>query len=346
MVVDQLTSEEDLEGIIEQLRNGNRESLKGGLRKLRGADLSGRDLSGLDLRGIDLSRANLSGAKLTGAKLDSANLMKAVLKDAVLYRASLRRAEMTAADLSGANLEEADATNAGLGMAMLRGSVLFNANLEGATLTKAHISESDLRCVNLKNARIREADLSGSDLTSAILVNCDLSLTNVTKANFSNANLQNARLRLVRNFEKASWIGVDIRNINFAGAYRLRREIMDQNYLKEFRESGRFSRVIYFLWWLTSDCGRSMMRWCFWITVQALFFAWLYSLVGIDYGDYRTWLSPIYYSIITLTTLGYGDVVPASLGGQIVAIIEVIMGYVMLGGLISILSTKMTRRAD
>lgn len=193
---------------------------------------------------------------------------------------------------------------------------------------------------------MREADLRGATLTGADLRSCDLALSDVDRAAFNNADLRNARLRLVRSFRRASWIGVDIRDVNFAGAYRVRRFIADQNYIKEFRESGRLSAAVYYLWWLTSDCGRSMARWCLMITLQALLFAWVFTLVDVDYGAHATWLSPLYYSVVTLSTLGYGDVVPASLWAQIVAMAEVVTGYLMLGGLISIFSNRIARRAD
>ena len=75
-------------------------------------------------------------------------------------------------------------------------------------------------------------------------------------------------------------------------------------------------------------------------------FAWLYTLVAVDYGDHQTPLSAIYYSVVTVTTLGYGDVLPASGPAQVVAMAQVIIGYVMLGGLLSIISNKMVRRAE
>ena len=78
----------------------------------------------------------------------------------------------------------------------------------------------------------------------------------------------------------------------------------------------------------------------------ALVFAGLFELVAIDYGEHRTPLSSLYYSVVTLTTLGYGDVVPASSWAQILAMIEVVLGYVMLGGLLSIFANKMARRAE
>ena len=54
-----------------------------------------------------------------------------------------------------------------------------------------------------------------------------------------------------------------------------------------------------------------------------------------------------YYSIVTFTTLGFGDVTPQPTEWlmQLYLTIEVILGYIMLGGLISILATKLARRA-
>ena len=79
----------------------------------------------------------------------------------------------------------------------------------------------------------------------------------------------------------------------------------------------------------------------------AVLYAIMYSfpVVGIDYGDHQTVLSPLYFSIVTFTTLGYGDVLPTSLWGQLLVITEVILGYVGLGGLLSILANKLARRA-
>jgi hypothetical protein len=100
------------------------------------------------------------------------------------------------------------------------------------------------------------------------------------------------------------------------------------------------------LWWLTSDCGRSLGRWALFILTVTCLFAGLYSVVDVDFGPYETSFSPFYYSVVTLTTLGYGDVVPASAAAQAIAAIQALFGYVGLGGLLSILSNKMARRAD
>jgi uncharacterized protein YjbI with pentapeptide repeats len=309
---------------------------------LKGAQLAGADLAGMNLNGVDLSDADLSGANLTGARLFRATLHRTRLSGAVLDDA-----ELSGADLTEARLDEVSATNAGLGMATLRGATLFNARLNNATLTGADLEGADLRCAHLDQARLREARLRGADLTECHLCSTDLSKADVRGAVFTNADLRNARVRALRDFKRATWVGVDIRDINFAGGYQLRRQIIDDNYLKEFRESTRWSGVVYWVWWVTSDCGRSLFRWCLWIGGLALLFAGLYDLAGLDYGQHtRSPLTHVYYSVVTLTTLGYGDITPRTASGQLLVMLEVFLGYMMLGGLLSVFSNKIARRGE
>jgi len=326
----------DKDHIISEILEGRAEHL----------DLRKADLSGADLRKANLALADLSGADLSGADLTGARLFKANLSGALLVKTIMRDGELTGADLTSADLESADLSNSGIGMSQFKNAKLFGASLAGSTLSGANLEGADLRCCNLRGSRLREAVLVNVDLTGADMQGADLSLSIVEGALFNNVDLRDARLRMIRKFESAQWIGADIRDINFAGAYLMRRFIVDQNYLKEFRDSSRMSGLIYKIWWLTSDCGRSVTRWFMWVLLLVFIFAFLYTCVEIDYGNYRTWLSPIYYSIVTITTLGYGDVLPASTAGQVVAIAEVMTGYIMLGGLISIFSNKVARRAE
>ena len=106
------------------------------------------------------------------------------------------------------------------------------------------------------------------------------------------------------------------------------------------------SRLIYLIWWATSDCGRSILRWAFLTFLIAIAFGVIYHFVALDLGSYQSSFSPYYFSFVTLTTLGYGDVVPASPVAQVVATIEVIVGYIMLGGMLSLFANGMVRRAE
>jgi len=308
---------------------------------LRGAYLAGAHLEGVDLSGIDLTGANLQGADLRRA-----TLVGTQLTDAVLDRAQLDGAELLGAVLRGADLSDVEARRVGFGGADLQGADLFNAKLEGATFTKANLRGADFRAAHMVGCRLREVDLVDANLDRADLRNADFAASRVDRANFAGARLEGARLRGVSGYDTANWIGADVSTTDFTGAYRIRRTIMDENFLHEFRTSSRLNGVLYRVWALTSDCGRSLARWGLVTLLLTVVFGLGYSLVDLDLGDHPTRLSPYYFSVVTLTTLGYGDITPRSAPAQLLAMLQVVVGYVMLGGLISILSTKMARRAE
>ncbi len=308
---------------------------------LVGAHLANQDLSGRDLSGCDLTGANLEGADLRGARLAGA-----ILRDAHLAGAVLEGVHAVGADFTGADLTEVEAAGAVLGGADLSGVEGFGADLRGANLSHATLEGADLRVANLSEARLREANLTGADFSRGELTGADLTRAVVTEGVFREADLSGARLKGLIGYASADWIGVDVLGVDYAGAYLARRVIMDQNYLHEFRHQSRLNGAIYLLWWLTSDCGRSFLRWGLWTALVGLLFALVYTFVPVDFGPNPTPLSPIYFSVVTLTTLGYGDVLPTSAGSQLLVMGEVVLGYVMLGGLLSIFATKMGRRAE
>jgi hypothetical protein len=79
----------------------------------------------------------------------------------------------------------------------------------------------------------------------------------------------------------------------------------------------------------------------------AVAFTVLFAVVGVRIDNHDPGIiTHFYYSVVTLTTLGYGDIVPNSTLGQILVIVEVCIGYMMLGGLISIFANKLARRGE
>jgi len=204
----------------------------------------------------------------------------------------------------------------------------------------------DLRGVDLTGARFVGADLRGALFSRAVLRDAQLIDAPVQHASFRDADLRGAHLRRLTGYDRADWVGSDLRNTHTSGAYELRRFAHDQNYLDEFRRQSPWRRVVYTAWWLTSDCGRSFPRWAGWTAVLAVVFAGIYAQLPMDYGDHETVLSPLYLSVVTLTTLGFGDALPTTIAGQVTVMTEVVFGYFMLGGLLAILSNKMARRAS
>ncbi len=308
---------------------------------LRSINLAGDDLTDLNLLGYDFSEANLSGTDLSGS-----NLAQADFRNANLYKAKLTGCEFLGADLTEANLNECSAERCGFGATKLDRASLISAKLSYASLSRSSLKEADLRAANLVKARINEADLTGASFIRADMRQADLKASNVARATFELADLSRARLLGLKNFTKAAWVGTDIRDMDLRGAYMIRRHIADTNYLYEFKSTSGWHKFLYYAWWLTSDCGRSLSRWAIWVLGLTIIFGFLYQVVDIDFGPHKTPFSAFYYSVVTLTTLGYGDVVPSSMAGQILAVVQAILGYMGLGGLLSIFSNKMARRAE
>ncbi len=305
------------------------------------ATSSDRDLRGADLSGQDLRGRNFAGADLTGARLNGSNLQSCSLRGC-----NLDGAQFLGADLSDADLTECRAPGATFGQADLTRAVLFGADLTAASLSSAILRHADVRAANLHGARMLETDLTDADLSRATVTEADLSGSRLSGARFTDADFSGATLRSLADFDHADWIGVSVLDIDFSGAYMVRREIMDQNYLWEFRNRDRRHAVLFAIWKATSNCGQSIARWAAMTVMVALVFAVLFTVVDIDYGPNQTAVSPLYFSVVTITTLGYGDALPTSAAAQALVILEVAVGYMMLGGVLSIFATRMGRRAD
>jgi len=124
----------------------------------------------------------------------------------------------------------------------------------------------------------------------------------------------------------------------------LHKKNQDAWFLYEFKSQ---HPLIFNIWKFTSNCGQSLLRWSIISFFIALIFGLIYGFVGIPGFEmkHQTWFSFFYYSIVTFTTLGFGDITPKIWYTEILVSIEVIIGYFMLGGLVSIFSNKFARRS-
>lgn len=317
-------------------------------RRLDGLNLSSRNMGAADLRHASMHGTNLSGtdfaaADLSGADLSSAELFHADFSGSIMSRVDLERAflidtNMSLAYLSGANLTGAHLTGANLTSARLNSS-----RLVGADLSHASLKDANLRGANLENCDFSNADLQGADLTGANLRGAILS-----SANFSEADITGIQ------FDETETCR-DIRINTAHGNALFKRYAQDQAYVEEYK----INRPIrYFLWKYSSNCGRSLSLWIFWCVFIAVAFSLVFQFhlggsqsflltelakePGYNADD---WAPMLYYSVVTFTTLGFGDIVPMTQEAAWWIMAEVILGYFMLGGLITILATKLARRS-
>jgi len=348
------------------------------------ANLSNANLSEANLNGANLSKAYLFEANLRIVDFRGADLSGADLRKAQLGRADLRGANLSGTHLGEAYLRGADFSRTNLTGADLRGAYLSEAILPRVDLNRVDLSRVDLSRADLSRADLTETNLIEADLTEANFRGANLTKANLTKANLTRVSLKEADLRET-NFEGTVLIGAQYthkytrKNIGRFGQTRVetcfgnplfKKFAQDQVYLDEFR---KIHPLWFEVWWKSSKCGQSLGRIVLWLLLfSGLFgityaqyelpegwlsyFSWFELPQGLSfvYNMYSpafhnlssyTWFTPYYFSMITLSTFGAGAVTPVNLAGEIWVIAEVLLGYILLGFLISVFVQKIARRS-
>jgi len=274
------------------------------------------------------------------------DLSGALLRERDLTGADLRRANLTKADLGFANLTEAMLAHAKLTKAVLWEADLTRAYLQVTNLTEAYLVDANLTKADLRIANLTEADLRGANLTEAALGEADM-----TKAGLRWANLDNADVTDAKMDRHTKCRG--IRVATCYGSPKFKRLAQDNDYLEELRSTKK-GNVIYWIWLILADCGRSFWPLILWALFFVTCFALVFCILGVDAfevknmpheGPSEKFFTMLYYSVVTFTTLGFGDVTPTTRAAGWWVMAEVVLGYIMLGMLISILANKVARRA-
>lgn len=246
-----------------------------------------------------------------------------------------RRIFLDGIDLSNCDLSHVDFTNTSL-----RGSSFFRSNLTKANFIGASIENSYLSASDLSGALLEDIDLRGIRARGAavdaqtLFFNCRVNnKTDLTGVGLAHARIDPAlRSRLEYNIRKISW---------------------HQWYKKGTIAEQIWKRLWVQSFWIMSDYGFSTSRLIKTFFLFAFIFAAVYYMAGLiaypgiienlfevngEQMDPRIVpLRAIYFSIVTMTTLGFGDLHAAvsSVAGHILLIIQVLIGYLLLGALIT-----------
>lgn len=273
-----------------------------------------RDLRGIPLRDVDLP--DVEG-----------------LADTVLDHASFHNVRLDRASLTGSSLCEATFDD----QTSLKGAKIRFSSLDHAVLKGASLRDAELRNTSLIGCDLRDADLRHTQFIDAKLVGCDFRDADLRGTLFRRVKIkEEGFLPFPRNWTRfgGHWqTGADL-DENTSG--RLREHIARSSEIHELRQKRpMFSRVKY----LFSNHGRSAMRFGFWTLGGTwLVFALLYTSLPVTFkvGDNVVGLSlgdAMYFSAVTITTLGYGDISPAITDGLARFLVgaEAVAGVVVLG---------------
>ena len=167
--------------------------------------------------------------------------------------------------------------------------------------------------------------------------------------------------KLTRQLKQPTEFYLDSEDINGVLNPFFKRYVADQQFIRAFKERHPFWALV---WRWSSDYGRSLGLWALWSLLIALTFSFVYmpaptwfpewiqesmpqfhQVTVTEANEDLTFWKSFYFSIVTFTTLGFGDVVADNTSARILVTLEVIFGYIMLGGLISIFANKLASRS-
>ncbi|HSS43397.1 MAG TPA: pentapeptide repeat-containing protein [Solirubrobacterales bacterium] len=222
-------------------------------------------------------------------------------------------------------------------------------------LSKAELASSgDWSGIDLSGVRLEGADLTGMNLEGASLQNATLCGARLVETRLGGADLRAADLSGaivdgIRYDRRMKCLGAKVELCT--GSPRFIRHVLETDYIESFSSEHPFLAAI---WGLTSCHSRSFLRTALVAVAFVLGFSLVYWLVPgmIERSDsianlseaHFQWFESIYYSTVTFTTLGASTIYPQATSGELVTLVEVVLGYIWLGYLVSILAQRATAR--
>ncbi|HHS50283.1 MAG TPA: hypothetical protein ENN07_04125, partial [candidate division Zixibacteria bacterium] len=269
--------------------------------------------SHIDLRGANCALACFNGADLIGASFEGANCSCANFDFAICAIAQFSYAVCECASFIYAECPAVD---------------FFEARCCGSHFDGAHCTETVFLGANCSHVSFgtKERLMQNGDIER---VPCGIS-----RVSFN---------------ERSNFIGVDTSNVDWSKNPRLKRFIEHQQMVEGAIGKNWFTRYIIpgGVWWLFADYGRSIFRWFAWFIAFILAFGIGFAELW-DQFAYKSfppdWSTFPYFSIVTISTLGFGDITPLTGNARLLVCAEVIIGYIMLGGLVTFLANWLGRR--
>ncbi len=285
------------------------------------------------------------GARMWDANLEGVELLQVNLRGAQLMDANLRNADLVSADLRDADLTDAIMVHTDLRFADLRGADLGDARIEG---------KADLRRANLAGARLTGVQIdSDCKLSYVVWAEDDgLMVLEEQEARAARAVKDETKARLLFNAAEGVYRHVK-QSYQTSGDYRLAGEFFvremeaKRSQLSLPNDDG--SRAPWYHrggWWLMYHlCGYGERP--SWLVAAAGLMVIIFAAIhvctgfrdmssgvvfgaGADPSDspglLPSFAMAVYVSVVTFTSLGYGDVLPITSMGRMLSAIEVVLG--------------------
>ncbi|NTS76136.1 pentapeptide repeat-containing protein [Catenovulum sp. SM1970] len=292
------------------------------------------DKSGMDLAD-KLERYARSGGLTQGLQLKRANLSGINL----VNRDSLLGYDFSGSDFYRCNLSHAH---------------LFNIQIRNGSLMKADLREANLHCAKLENT-----NLLGIKLHKAKIDNLEIGKYLLQEQDAKKAEVDHDLPLALDNYEQAEEIYRDIRKAaEYSGLFELAGKCMHKELTMRRMRMPKFSgrRVFSKLVDLFCGYGERPINVILFSMVLIFICSLGYFTLGINYGgdiikldtelsfsdNLMNFFSALYFSVVTFTTLGYGDITPVGFA-RLISAFEAFAGNFTIALFVVVFVKKMTR---
>jgi len=260
-------------------------------------------------------------------------------------------------DLQGINLVNRGSrkgftlTNSDLYRANLQNAHLFKIDLSGSSLMKANLSRANLNYANLEGCNLLGVSLKGAKIEH---VNWGKHITQEQQAHKAKG-LENK----IDLYQQAEEIYRHLRQIaEYQGLFELAGHFFQKEMTVRRKQLPKwsFKRCISKLVDIFCGYGERPLRVILFSISLITVFATLYFFSGLSFSgeslafnpDISAWenikvfFGSLYFSVVTFTTLGYGDVAPVGIARAFAAL-EAFLGSFTLALFVVVFVKKMTR---
>lgn len=269
-------------------------------------------------------------------------------------------ANLTGIDLSGIRLVDCEVWNVCLASAILDGAYISQVTLNQTTLTGASIRNARIVSVRVNHGSLTECDVSGSfinavDFTNEV-ISSDMRYAPVSYwflikrlwlAIFSAKHplMQQSENNRHTTFLFNRTIGLTLPETRPFKAYVDWFQFVGQQTVN-FRNLPIRQKLGFASSLLLTKAWTSYSVLACWGMAANIAFATFYyvnrsSFKGLEVGNF---INALYFSFITFTTVGYGDITPATTLSQVVVMVEIILGYLTLGCMVFLIGHKVAHR--
>lgn len=285
-----------------------------------------------------------------GERLDCAQLAGLALNDVGWFADAV----LVGADFSDANVDGADFGSADLRKASFERTSARGASFRRANLEKAELSSIDLREADLRMAKVDDSGMAGVRINSETKLGDRTVYDEQMEARDNPSRKGDALEAAVRTYRQYERLSQD--NSLYSQASRFYRRSKDVRRRFNWEENNYLSALTAEVSRTFTGYGNKPGRVIMTAVAMMILSALVYPLVGglynptdpgtvyaVTLGEStgaaaEAFLRSLFFSVLTFTTLGYGNLVPTTTVGRQMAGLEALLGSLVLALLVAVLT--------